>query len=68
MTTVLLERTAFREMFLTGQPPRAHDSPEKLSPAATNLRTIGTELRQIGLLNFKLSSSALPMAIKIVHS
>ena len=44
MTTVLLERTAFREMFLTGQPPRAHDSPEKLSPAATNLRTIGTEL------------------------
>jgi chromosome partitioning protein len=44
MASVLLERTAFREMFLTGQPPRTLDPPDKLSPAATNLRTISAEL------------------------
>ncbi|MGB4947008.1 MAG: ParA family protein [Candidatus Competibacter denitrificans] len=44
LSTVLLERTAFREMFLTGQPPRGLDSMEKPSQAATNLRTIGVEV------------------------
>lgn len=44
LSTVLLERTAFREMFLTGQPPRVMDPPEKLSAAAMNLRSISREL------------------------
>lgn len=44
MDTALMERTAFREMFLTGSPPRAFDPPDRLSPAAANLRAISSEL------------------------
>lgn len=44
MSTVLLERTAFREMFLTGHPPRSLDPLDQPSQAATNLRTIRIEL------------------------
>jgi len=44
MESALMERAAFREMFLTGSPPRALDPPGKLSPAAANLRAISGEL------------------------
>ena len=37
----LMERTAYREMFLNGEPPRVA-APS--SPAASNLRAISTEL------------------------
>lgn len=44
MSSVLMERTAFREMFLTGKPPRDPDASGSLSAAANNLRAIGGEL------------------------
>ena len=44
MESALMERAAFREMFLTGSPPRALDPPGKLSPAAANMRAISGEL------------------------
>lgn len=42
--SALMERTAFREMFLTGRVPRESDPPTRPSAAAENVRAIAEEL------------------------
>lgn len=42
--SVLMERTAFREMFLTGRSPREIDPPDRPSAATTNVRALSAEL------------------------